>query len=71
MLDFNHQPTLSEKLTDLIDCALQTERQAQTSRNYLGASRLGVACVVMLMACSLEGLNQSEKVILRFGSVNH
>jgi hypothetical protein len=44
MLDFNHQPTLSEKLTDLIDSALQTENQAQTPRNYLGASRLGVAC---------------------------
>lgn len=44
MLDFNHQPTLSEKLTALIDSALQTENQAQTQRNYLGASRLGVAC---------------------------
>ncbi|OED43327.1 hypothetical protein AB833_04085 [Chromatiales bacterium (ex Bugula neritina AB1)] len=44
MLDFNHQPTLSDQLTQTIDQALQAEHQAQTPRNYLGASRLGVAC---------------------------
>lgn len=44
MLDFNHRPTLSESLTGRIDVALQTEAQARPPRDYLGASRLGVAC---------------------------
>ncbi len=44
MLNFNHQPTLSEQLTQAIDHALQAENQAQAPRNYLGASRLGIAC---------------------------
>ena len=44
MLDFNHRPTLSEHISERIDCALQTEHQSQTPRDYLGASRLGVAC---------------------------
>lgn len=44
MLDFNHQPTLSEQLTEQIDRALQAKNQAQKPRSYLGASRLGVAC---------------------------
>ena len=44
MLDFNHRPNLSESFTDLIDDGLQQKQQQQTPRDYLGASRLGVAC---------------------------
>ena len=44
MLDFNHRPKIHEQIGDLIDAALLAERQQQTPRNYLGASRLGVAC---------------------------
>ena len=44
MLDFNHTPQIHEQLTTLIDQALDVERGAQTPRDYLGASRLGVSC---------------------------
>ncbi|KZZ75080.1 hypothetical protein A3766_00260 [Oleiphilus sp. HI0132] len=44
MLDFNHRPTLSEQISERIDLALQQEQRSQVSRNYLGASRLGVSC---------------------------
>ena len=44
MLDFNHRPKLSDKINLLIDKALTTEHSKQTSRDYLGASRLGVSC---------------------------
>jgi len=44
MLDFNHRASLSEKINLLIDKALTTENSKQTSRDYLGASRLGVSC---------------------------
>ena len=44
MLDFNHRPTLSEKLTELIDQALVSEQALQKPREYLGASRIGVEC---------------------------
>lgn len=44
MLDYNHQPKFHEQVVALLDAALQAERNRQTSRNYLGASRLGVAC---------------------------
>ena len=44
MLDFNRRSTLSEQVSALIDAALIAERQGQTPRRYLGASRLGVAC---------------------------
>lgn len=44
MLDFNHRPSLSERLCELIDLALQQEHRAQPKRSYLGASRLGVSC---------------------------
>lgn len=44
MLDFNHRPKLSDKINLLIDKALTTENSKQTSRDYLGASRLGVSC---------------------------
>ena len=44
MLDFNHRPKVSEKINLLIDKALTTEHSKQSSRDYLGASRLGVSC---------------------------
>jgi len=44
MLDFNHQPTFAENLTELIDEALEEENSQQIKRDYLGASRLGVSC---------------------------
>ncbi|MCM8623155.1 MAG: hypothetical protein NFW16_15820 [Candidatus Accumulibacter sp.] len=44
MLDFNHQPRLHERFTQVIDQALDAERARQTPRQYLGASRLGVSC---------------------------
>lgn len=44
MLDFNHRPTFAEQLNGLIDQALQVDRQSNPEREYLGASRLGVAC---------------------------
>ena len=44
MLDFNSRSNISAGITDLIDHALQAEQQAQTPRQYLGGSRLGVSC---------------------------
>ena len=44
MLDFNHRPAFHERVTGFIDAALDAERAEQTPRDYLGASRLGVAC---------------------------
>ena len=44
MLDFNHRPKIHEQIGVLIDTALSAERDNQPRRNYLGASRLGVAC---------------------------
>lgn len=44
MLDFNHRPTIADTINALIDVRLQENRNAQPERDYLGASRLGVAC---------------------------
>ena len=44
MLDFNHRPAFHERVTGFIDVALDVERAGQAPRDYLGASRLGVAC---------------------------
>jgi hypothetical protein len=44
MLDFNHRPKIHEQIGVLIDAALSADRDNQPRRNYLGASRLGVAC---------------------------
>lgn len=44
MLDFNHRPSFQDRLTHLIDAALDLERSGQVQRDYLGASRLGVNC---------------------------
>ncbi len=44
MLDLNHQPKFHERVTAIVDTALQAESAARAKRRYLGASRLGVAC---------------------------
>jgi len=44
MLDFNSSSNLSGRVTALIDAGMQRARDRQTPRDYLGASRLGVAC---------------------------
>jgi len=44
MLDYNSRPKLHDLITAHIDTALTAEREQQTRRTYLGASRLGVAC---------------------------
>jgi hypothetical protein len=43
-LDFNHRPSIGERINDLVDAALINERDAEVPRDYLGASRLGVPC---------------------------
>ncbi|MFQ5510151.1 MAG: PD-(D/E)XK nuclease family protein [Leptospirillia bacterium] len=44
MLDYNHQPKFHERVSELIDAALQAEQAQQQPRDYLGGSRLGVSC---------------------------
>ena len=44
MLDFNSTSTFPERFEALIDAGLQVREQQQARRQYLGASRLGVAC---------------------------
>jgi len=44
MLDFNHTITPAERLSALVDQALQDAEAKANRRTYLGASRLGVAC---------------------------
>ena len=44
MLDYNHTANFADQLNALIDTALVKENQAEASREYLGGSRLGVAC---------------------------
>ena len=44
MIDFNSSASLSDRLQELVDQALQRERDATPAREYLGASRLGAAC---------------------------
>jgi len=44
MLDFNHSASVAEQLNALIDAALVAENLSHPSRDYLGGSRLGVAC---------------------------
>lgn len=44
MIDFNSTSSVSGQITALVDAAMQQARQRQTERQYLGASRLGVAC---------------------------
>ena len=44
MLDFNSSASLSGQLASLVDIGLQRARASEPVRQYLGASRLGVAC---------------------------
>ena len=45
MLDFNHNSGgIAPAINHQIDVALETEDRTQNPRDYLGASRLGVAC---------------------------
>ena len=44
MLDFNHQPTFSERINYFIDLQLEGNQLDAPPRFYLGASRLGVNC---------------------------
>lgn len=44
MLDFNSSSGFSDRLSVLVDQALDSERDATAPRDYLGASRLGAAC---------------------------
>lgn len=44
MLDFNRSASFAERINTLIDEALVTENATRAHRDYLGGSRLGVAC---------------------------
>ena len=44
MLDFNKRPSMGERINAAVDAALEAERAAAPTRDYLGASRLGHAC---------------------------
>jgi hypothetical protein len=44
MLDYNHTANLADNINARIDEALVSEHARQPERDYLGASRLGVAC---------------------------
>jgi hypothetical protein len=44
MIDFNSSTSVSGQLTALVDAGMQRARASETGRDYLGASRLGVAC---------------------------
>ena len=44
MLDFNHNPSVAERINALIDTGLVAERDAAPPRDYLGGSRLGHPC---------------------------
>jgi hypothetical protein len=44
MMDFNSSSSISGQVTALINAGMQQARASQPERQYLGASRLGVAC---------------------------
>lgn len=44
MLDFNHRPSVAERINALVDHHLVTDNAVRSPRNYLGGSRVGVAC---------------------------
>ena len=44
MMDFNSSSSIAGQVTALVDAGLQQARARQSERQYLGASRLGVAC---------------------------
>ena len=74
-LDFNPRPSMGERINDLVDVALIAERDAETPRAYLGASRLGLACERALQfefahAPKDEGSDFSGQV-LRIFAIGH
>ena len=44
MIDFNSTSSISGQIMALVDAGMQQARKRQLERQYLGASRLGVAC---------------------------
>ncbi|PPB81372.1 PD-(D/E)XK nuclease superfamily protein [Albidovulum inexpectatum] len=44
MLDYNHRPSIAERINAAVDASLEAERAATPPRDYLGASRLGQPC---------------------------
>ena len=44
MLDFNHRPTFADRLNALVDESLVADNADRSPRDYLGGSRVGVAC---------------------------
>lgn len=44
MIDFNSSSSTSGQISALIDIGMQRLREQQAEREYLGASRLGIAC---------------------------
>ena len=44
MMDFNSSSSISGRITALVDAGMLQSRARQSERQYLGASRLGVAC---------------------------
>jgi hypothetical protein len=44
MLDYNHKPTVSEKINAAVDAALVAENGVRAPRDYLGGSRIGHPC---------------------------
>ena len=44
MMDYNSSASVSGQFAELIDAGMQRSRAAEPGRDYLGASRLGVAC---------------------------
>lgn len=44
VLDFNHRPSLSERIAALVDAGMVRAHSEQPPRDYLGASRLGASC---------------------------
>ncbi len=44
MLDFNHRPAFADRLNALVDESLVADNATRSPRDYLGGSRVGVAC---------------------------
>jgi hypothetical protein len=75
MLDFNHRPSVTERINAAIDAALVIESAARSPRDYLGGSRIGHACERALQfefagAPKDEGADFSGRV-LRIFAIGH
>jgi hypothetical protein len=75
MLDFNSHVKFHENVARHIDLALIAERDQQSSRQYLGASRLGVACARALQYEFVQAPVDLERTLpgrtLRIFEVGH